>query len=131
LLDIDNFKEVNDKFGHDEGENVIQKFSHTIKNVVGSTGIVGRYGGDEFLIILEDVELSQGKALATKLLKSINEITFDKGIKISASGGLSVYNGQQHIKDVISDADNLLYKIKSSGKKDILFEKDNEQIESK
>ncbi|OZM56956.1 hypothetical protein CIB95_09300 [Lottiidibacillus patelloidae] len=122
LVDLDNFKQVNDRFGHDAGDKVILDFSDKISAVIGDKGIVGRYGGDEFLIILQDVNLVEGEKIANHILEEISKLTFELDFNISVSGGVTLYDGKKNIKEVISSADQLLYKVKSSGKNDIMIE---------
>jgi diguanylate cyclase (GGDEF)-like protein len=121
LIDLDNFKQINDKYGHDAGDKVIVKFSEVIKDAIGDQGIVARYGGDEFLIVLDDVQLAEGKQMAEKILKTINELKFNNEVSITVSGGVAFYNGDKGIKEVVKNADQLLYNAKGNGKNDIII----------
>ena len=69
LCDIDNFKEINDTFGHDTGDRALQILSATLKTILRKTDIAGRYGGDEFMLILPETSRAGAEKLAEKLLK--------------------------------------------------------------
>jgi diguanylate cyclase (GGDEF)-like protein len=125
LIDLDNFKQVNDRYGHDAGDQVLLNFSEKIMNAIGDQGIIGRYGGDEFLIILIDMESADGEAIATHILEEIGELTVEEDLTVTASGGVVIFDSEKSIKEVISNADKLLYKVKTSGKNDILMGETN------
>lgn len=120
ILDVDNFKTINDTYGHLFGDEVISKVSDVIKSTVGSRGVVGRFGGDEFMIIMEDFgnkeELS---ALLTTIEKKLAWIYSgtEIGMKITASIGVSRYprDGRTY-EELFLKADKALYIAKENGK---------------
>ncbi len=79
MLDIDYFKEVNDNYGHSMGDEVIKKVSNHMKDKVGSEGVVGRFGGEEFLTILYNNDIQQAALLAGQIRSDIEskEIDFE------------------------------------------------------
>lgn len=119
LLDIDNFKQINDTFGHEAGDKAIKRFSDCLNEVVRDNGIVGRYAGDEFLVILEKMEGYEINSFIERLLNSIQSLTINDHIRISASGGMAVFDGNKTINEVLAHADQLLYHVKNSGKNNI------------
>ncbi|MRH44547.1 diguanylate cyclase [Aquibacillus halophilus] len=122
ILDVDNFKYVNDNYGHAVGDSVLRKLVNNIVEVVGENGVVGRYGGDEFMVLLSNTNLDEGKQVANKLLQKTNNLHFDQGFKITVSGGIALFDGENSIDEVLKNADQLLYEVKSSGKNNILSE---------
>lgn len=126
LIDIDNFKQVNDRFGHEAGDQILLKFSQILNTEIGDKGIVGRLGGDEFIILLRNIELAEGKALANSLLKEVNKLELYEGVNLCASGGISVYDGKTDIKQMVAHADQSMYKVKATGKNAMLFVNDKE-----
>lgn len=118
ILDIDDFKKVNDTKGHLFGDQVIMGIATIIKNNIRKTDIAGRYGGEEFLIILTDTDISNAINLAEKIRKSVEEFRIN-GVRVTISGGIQQYDGSNK-DDLISNADKKLYDAKRSGKNKIL-----------
>lgn len=121
VMDIDYFKKVNDKFGHHAGDEVLKSVALTISNLFRTEDIVGRWGGEEFLILLPGNNQHETSLAAEKLRKAIEaqEIRFeDHLIKVSISQGVSAYiPGQsKDIEVVVKNADLALYKAKSQGR---------------
>jgi diguanylate cyclase (GGDEF)-like protein len=119
MIDIDNFKEINDTFGHVVGDKVLKKLAQTLRKNVKITDEVIRYGGEEFLIIAYRCDLEEGKILAERLRRKIEDIKFNKRdpkFKITVSIGLSIYEPQEDLLTVIEKADKAMYKAKQRGK---------------
>ena len=119
FVDIDHFKNVNDTYGHSAGDIILQTIGKLIKEHSRDVDVVGRYGGEEFLVILPSTNLKNGTLFASKLRESIEKKKFvyeGKEIPITASFGVS--QRKQHIKleDTINQADKMLYKAKESGR---------------
>lgn len=119
MLDIDNFKSVNDTYGHPFGDVVLSKVAELIKVTARTSDIVGRYGGEEFIIILPETEGFEAFVLGERIRQKVSDYVFDNGINITISGGASqlITSGEQ----LIEDADKLLYKAKRTGKNKIEF----------
>lgn len=120
MIDIDDFKFINDTYGHTVGDKIIKKVSECIVDTAGQKSVVGRYGGDEFIIILEDTDIKEAKLFVQKLLAIIKNTTFLNGLKITLSGGMAVFDKTEQIDEVLANADRLLYKVKRSGKNNII-----------
>lgn len=120
MLDLDNFKNINDTRGHDAGDEVLKRLSVILKSNLRSSDIVGRWGGDEFIIIMKNTKLKEAVSIAENLRRKIEDLNFD-GIKITASMGVSVYKYKSQIKDIILQADYYLYVAKNKGKNLVCF----------
>ena len=120
LCDIDNFKQVNDNYGHMKGDEVLTIFAKKIEDSIGKKGIVGRYGGDEFMIILEEItEYNDVWEVFHKLNKEISKLEFENmdELCITLTSGISRYpiDGESY-EDIISTADNALYSGNMNGR---------------
>ena len=121
LLDIDHFKMVNDKHGHQAGDSVLRIFSELLQNSVRQTDYTARYGGEEFLIVLPETSVNEATDLADRLLKIVSEhefsITDDKTISITTSIGIATYPTHSTIIDaLLNKADRALYEAKHAGR---------------
>ena len=128
LGDIDDFKKFNDKYGHDCGDYVLKTVAELMSSIVRKRDIVGRWGGEEFIILLNDTEMSQGKKIAEKMRNILctNSLYYNnQSLSVSITLGVSIYNSAENIEDCIKNADKALYKGKKSGKnKVVIFETD-------
>jgi diguanylate cyclase (GGDEF)-like protein len=118
LADIDDFKAINDLYGHDCGDFVLQKVSTLLRNCLRRQDLVARWGGEEFLILLPETGLHAGRLVAEKLRAKLGaKSLYYKGFKIDATMtyGVSLYTGGS-IDRVITYADRALYVGKSQGK---------------
>lgn len=122
MLDIDYFKMINDTYGHSVGDRVLVEVSSIIKSTLRSCDNVGRYGGEEFLIIIRDVSLEQGIIICERIRETIenHEWSID-GLRTSVSIGLSEITGN-HTDSIVNKADELLYKCKSNGRNQLAYE---------
>ena len=119
LLDIDDFKRINDQFGHQVGDEVLISLSKIIKHSLRSIDRVGRYGGEEFLILLPNTNLNAGRHYALRLQSLIRNYKLPNEENLTLSGGLAEYTGES-IDELIKQADKLLYQAKKSGKNQII-----------
>jgi diguanylate cyclase (GGDEF)-like protein/putative nucleotidyltransferase with HDIG domain len=120
MLDLDGFKLFNDTYGHPAGDQMIRQFANMIVSNLRGSDIVGRYGGDEFLVILPETDIDGARAAADKLRLCISQngyTTLDGSIvPISASVGLAVYpNDARQIEQLVATADANLYESKRRG----------------
>lgn len=115
LVDVDNFKVINDKFGHLAGDMVLKKIASVLNECARSTDITCRYGGDEFAIILPDTKEEQTVQLAHRISRAVRNIhSFDKSVTISI--GTAEYSGEDNPSDLIRRTDKALYQAKHMGK---------------
>lgn len=126
LLDIDDFKKINDSYGHLTGDFILEKVSETIKTTVGNEGIVGRYGGEEFLIVFFNrYEKSQEEILKclNRVRENIALLEFEDFSGVTVSMGLCFHCGFS-VDELISCADKQMYLSKKRGKNQIAFEEE-------
>lgn len=121
LIDIDNFKNVNDTYGHLSGDNVLIKLSETIRHYTNHNITAYRYGGEEIVIIMQSTTLEEAFSLAQDIRNTFASIVFDfdEPIKVTFSGGLATLHRGQDANSWIKAADDALYISKSSGKNQI------------
>ncbi|WP_455219818.1 diguanylate cyclase [Kaarinaea lacus] len=120
LFDIDLFKDVNDDFGHQAGDEVIRITAEQVREKVRATDIPGRYGGEEFGIVLIDTTVESAQFLAERLRKSIEALTIDydgNDINFTISLGVAEISDQMHnYKEWLEHADQALYAAKDAGR---------------
>ncbi len=122
MLDLDLFKQVNDTYGHLTGDEVLAKISETIDQTIDDSHKFGRYGGEEFLIILPVTSLQSAIVLGEKIRKKIAGLRFSEvDLHITASLGI-VHCNDELVKDNIKRVDDLLYRAKENGRNRIEWE---------
>ncbi len=121
ILDIDYFKCINDEFGHNIGDKVLKEFSALLKNNSRETDIIGRWGGEEFMIIVLQTTQKSLITFSTHLKEKIYEHDFKIGKKITTSIGTTLYKKGEKIDDTINRADNALYKSKGLGRNSVNY----------
>lgn len=122
-LDVDNFKMVNDKYGHIAGDELLQKVSYRIKSSMREGDLLGRMGGDEFAIMLPETDPQQGYEIINRLRNILSETFSHNGCPVSFSIGLTTfYKHKASIDEIIQRVDELMYKAKSAGKNQIVQE---------
>jgi diguanylate cyclase (GGDEF)-like protein len=107
MLDIDSFKKINDSLGHLEGDRVLQKLSGALKKLIRDSDILARFGGDEFIIMLQNVDASCAKKIAKRIKQGCQEIC-DISIGVGSSTEVNI------LEEIIDKADKDLYKAKRS-----------------
>jgi diguanylate cyclase (GGDEF)-like protein len=121
MIDLDDFKRINDVYGHLVGDAVLKDLAARVNENIRFGDVFARYGGDEFALILSDTSLDGAAALAERIRKSISSrsfVLYEKAIPYTISVGLAVYNGKTPCKkeDLIARADGALYASKREGK---------------
>jgi len=120
LLDIDNFKEFNDTFGHLEGDKVLVRFSQIIKSCLRINDSAYRYGGEEFTVILPETNGEEAKTVAQRIRASLESENFkpipDKHAKITISIGVTQYFPKEELSAFIRRADKAMYLSKKNGR---------------
>lgn len=118
LMDIDDFKHINDYYGHEIGDHVLIEFSKRVSNILEGMGMVGRYGGDEFVVLLPYKMQQQVEDVAKQIVSEIQrpiEIQ-QTTISITTSIGVALVEEDVAIRNMLKCADDALYKVKEKGK---------------
>ncbi|RMQ46997.1 GGDEF domain protein [Pseudomonas cichorii] len=130
LIDIDHFKSINDTYGHIMGDTVLKSISEALSENLRDTDLAGRYGGDEFCIILPGTDAEQASEILERLRKVVNDNTdlLLPDLNISLSIGIAAY--QPHLTDAamwLHEADKALYIAKASGRNQVVSIEDHSQ----
>ena len=126
IFDIDNFKKINDTYGHIFGDKVLKSICKNFIENIDESDHISRYGGEEFIILLHNMNRKDAFKVGNRLKKIIEKINFvspigtKEIIKITVSGGVAEYEKDLDIEEFIKKADMLLYKAKNSGKNKIM-----------
>jgi len=120
FIDIDHFKKVNDSYGHDVGDKVLQMVSATLKNSLRQTDIVGRWGGEEFIAIIYDISSIEALNAICEKLRALTELSrldlANTSITVTISIGATILLPQDNIETIVRRADDLMYKSKKAGR---------------
>jgi diguanylate cyclase (GGDEF)-like protein len=133
LFDIDNFKSINDRYGHDVGDEVLKKLARDLQSRMRRTDCFGRWGGEEFIVVVPAIELEDAVMIAEVLRRVIP--TLDVGVagSITASFGVAQMQPGNSVETVIQTADRALYLAKHRGKDQVCYllgdRQDNDQYE--
>ena len=121
MIDIDDFKFINDTYGHPCGDEVLIELSNFMQSALRKIDTIGRYGGEEFLVLLPESNLTNACITGERLRKEVEELFFSKDkIKFTISLGIVEYINENPF-NLIKKADKLLYKAKKSGKNKIEY----------
>jgi len=119
MIDIDNFKKINDKLGHNGGDSILKQFTLKLKKETREQDIVSRWGGEEFLLLLPETDIKGAYKVASKIRKVIAGSKFEykeKNIHLTITCGLTEYSNEKDILKTINEADKALYEGKKDGK---------------
>ncbi|MGB7815715.1 MAG: GGDEF domain-containing protein [Methylotenera sp.] len=127
LLDIDNFKRLNDTYGHHVGDTALQHLAKTIKETIRPTDVVSRFGGEEFVILLPDTDLSQAVMTIQRLQRALTKQFFmgnNDRLLITFSAGVALLRKDEEEASVLHRADQSMYLAKKTGKNRVMTERD-------
>jgi polar amino acid transport system substrate-binding protein len=116
LLDIDYFKKINDTYGHQSGDRVLVSIAEVLEKQVRATDTVGRWGGEEFLILCPETDMRGAKALAEKIRTEVEGHWFEFGGRVTASFGVGEYRPGEDLEAIMKRTDSALYKAKRTGR---------------
>ena len=120
FIDLDNFKEVNDNFGHKKGDEILKEFASFLKESFRDYDIVGRVGGDEFIVVLTNIDSNTLKRRLLSFKKEVREKFRKFDISTSIGVSSSLYDGSDFDR-LVTIADGRMYEAKKSGKDKISF----------
>lgn len=116
LLDMDHFKLVNDRFGHNAGDRVLKAFADVLETFSHDNLLCGRWGGEEFLLILPETGLTSAEQVAEQIRRKVASISFPEVGRLTVSIGVAALKPEESAYQIISRADRMLYQAKSSGR---------------
>ena len=118
LCDIDHFKAINDEFGHNVGDKVLKVIATTLTDGVRGNDVVGRWGGEEFLVIFSEIKLSAARIVAERLRHRLENTPSIPGgpEKVTSSIGLAMLKANDTADSVVEHADQALYRAKARGR---------------
>lgn len=119
LLDIDNFKRLNDELGHAVGDEALRSLAAVVSRTLRPTDLTARYGGEEFVVLLPDTPVEEGQLILTRLQRSLSGGLFmheEKQVFVTFSAGVTAYRLGERIEDALERADQALYEAKRTGK---------------
>ncbi len=131
MLDLDHFKQINDTYGHQCGDKVIQEVAHRCKTILRSTDLVGRYGGEEFIVLIPETEDLAAILTAEKIWQVVSDMPIQlenatKPLTVTASVGVAVFTpnkeeGNPDLETMLSRVDEMLYASKKGGRNRIMI----------
>jgi diguanylate cyclase (GGDEF)-like protein len=116
MCDVDFFKKVNDKYGHNIGDTVLKGVGHAIEKCIRSQDSAGRWGGEEFMVLLPNTKLKIAKSIAQRICKTIAELNFEIVGSVTVSAGVAVSDDETLMENVYHKADTALYIAKKNGR---------------
>ena len=123
MIDIDHFKSVNDTYGHQSGDHIIQSLSRLLKNRLRQYDVVGRYGGEEFAVVIPDCDVFAAWNLVDELRRSFESILYyhgDSEFNVTFSAGVASAPPYLPLEEIIRQADDALYKAKHMGRNRVI-----------
>ncbi|MEW5786383.1 MAG: bifunctional diguanylate cyclase/phosphodiesterase [Pseudomonadota bacterium] len=135
VIDLDNFKSINDSYGHHTGDRFLQEFADTVRRALRAEDVLARYGGDEFVVLLPEVAEADAYTAAERILEAAAGValTLPDGIRVKASVSIGLALYPQHgtnRKDLFLLADNMMYKAKGEGKNRVALPSEAEVVEA-
>jgi len=125
MIDLDNFKQFNDHYGHLVGDAILRQVSKTICGMVRQIDFIGRYGGEEIAIVLAETDKEQASFAAERIRQAIAASVikaYDEELKVTVSIGVATFpDDSEHMRDLIEIADQALYLAKETGKNKVCF----------
>jgi len=116
FMDLDDFKQINDNFGHEAGDQALQGIAVQLQNTLRKVDTICRVGGDEFAAIIHDTDEKIVKSICTRIFESMDEMSFDMGIKVGISIGLAKIKSDSTADSLLNAADAAMYQAKDQGK---------------
>jgi diguanylate cyclase (GGDEF)-like protein len=119
ILDLDYFKKINDRFGHDQGDVTLKELAETVAALLPQKATLARLGGEEFVILIPDETPEEAYALVESIRKRLEALSHSPR-RTTASFGLAAYRAEMSAKDFFKEADRCLYKAKAAGRNTVV-----------
>jgi diguanylate cyclase (GGDEF)-like protein len=116
MIDVDFFKNVNDQFGHIVGDQVLVAFAAIFEKHVRKSDVVGRWGGEEFMVVFPSTNVEQAKIIVEKIRQAVSQYSFPVAGHLTASFGISTFKKEESLLTTLNEADKALYRAKESGR---------------
>ncbi|WP_136065461.1 biofilm regulation diguanylate cyclase SiaD [Modicisalibacter radicis] len=119
MVDVDHFKSINDKYGHETGDRILIELAAIMRQALRTRDLCGRWGGEEFLLLLHDCSLAQARQLVDRLLARIREPRFTAGeeaLALTVSAGIAEYRLDESYQNTVNRADLALFQAKRDGR---------------
>jgi len=132
MIDLDNFKSINDTFGHAEGDRVLRALASVMRKEVRSPDVLARYGGDEFVLLLPQTQPEDGRSIVKRMQKAARTVPLMNGAQLSFSCGIAGWTGdpEQTPSDILKQADQALYEAKQTGRGRVVLAGDEAAVTS-
>ena len=120
ILDIDNFKKINDTLGHSKGDEVLVNVSSVLRSNIRVNDILCRWGGEEFAILLPSTTIDCACQVAERIRKAVSEYNFEMLWQVTCSFGVASFKKNRTSEELINNADKALYEAKNTGKNKVV-----------
>jgi diguanylate cyclase (GGDEF)-like protein len=120
LFDVDYFKSINDTYGHIAGDNVLKEITRLVTKIIRQVDYLGRWGGEEFLIVLPDTDIQSAERLAQRLCDAIRQNHFEGLKQVTASFGVADYRYGHELEEMLHAADGAMYQAKRNGRDQVI-----------
>lgn len=121
VFDIDHFKQINDQLGHSVGDQVLQQACQVTQQLLRPTDVIGRYGGDEFVVILPHTEQDAVVAIGQRIIERLRQIELADHLQVSASFGVATLQSGDSFRSLFERADSALYRAKQQGRSQVAW----------
>ena len=122
-IDVDNFKVVNDHFGHSTGDSLLRLVAETVKNSIRKSDVIARLGGDEFAILMPETGYESVQRIVTRTQESLLDVMWKNGWPVTFSIGVIIFTiPPNSVDEIVKMADELMYSVKNKGKNSIAYE---------
>ncbi|PKY11272.1 hypothetical protein B1757_05665 [Acidithiobacillus marinus] len=124
IVDLDHFKQVNDQYGHDLGDRVLQGMARILQNTLRANDVITRYGGEEFVLLMPETSAEEAKRILERLQLLLGQQLFetrDKPLQVSFSAGVTCWQKNSSQEQMIAEADQAMYRAKKAGRKRIFM----------
>jgi len=122
LIDLDHFKQINDRYGHEEGDRILTEFAQLFAGRLNASCYVGRWGGEEFIVLFPGLSLQEAKTVLEEARREVSTYDFRLERAVTFSAGIATHREGETLRAIIYRADKALYIAKSSGRDCILAE---------